>query len=171
MKIRLLFIASVLLAIFATGCKTNENNYREAYLKARERQTDTGDSITTAEFRASQDPRTVTIDSVELPMLTMPVALSDKAGNPEGSALMRYNVVVGRFKQIFNAKSMRERLAAGGYSGAMVLYNGSGEYFVVACGTFVATEAAELLARVKADPSLTLREPYPYILRPSILAR
>lgn len=171
MKTRLLLILAAVIALASGGCKTNEKNYREAYEKARERRTDAGDSVITAEFRSSQEPRNMMIDSVELPVLTMNVALSSKAGNPEGSQLLRYCVVTGRFKQIFNAKSMRERLAATGYPEAMVVYNGYQDYFVVACGTFVASEAAELLDKVRNDGSLTLRSPYPYILRPATLVR
>ena len=85
--------------------------------------------------------------------------------------MLRYGVVVGKFKQIFNARSMRERLAANGYPEAIVVYNGSQEYFVVACSTSVPAEAATLLDKVRADTSLTLRDPYPYILRPAMYIR
>lgn len=171
MKTKIFLILTVLATILAGGCKTNENNYREAYLKARERATDTGDSTTTADLRSSLEPKMLKIGEVELPVITQHVAMSKEAGNPEGISMQRYGVVVGKFRQIFNAKSMRERLAANGYPEALVVYNGSQEYFVVACSTSVPAEASALLDKVRADSSLTLREPYPYILRPAMYVR
>lgn len=171
MKTKFFIISAIALMLCAAGCKTNEKNYREAYLKAKERATDTGDSVTTADFRASREPQVINIDSVRMPVLTMHVALSEQAGNNADATIQRYMVCVGRFKQIFNAKSMRQRLADGGYPDAMVVYNGSQEYFVVACGTYVAAEAPALLEKVAHDSSLTLREPYPFILRAAQLVR
>ena len=166
-----LMVAMIMCGMIS--CKTTEANYRAAYEKAREKQTETGDSLTTAMLRKSQDPQTMTFNENDkhyaLPVLTIPVVRTVDAGAQDG--LRRYCVCVGRFKQVFNAKSMCERLMADGYSEACVVHDRQNNYYVLAASSDSPSEASELLIKVNGDKNLSLREPYPYILRPSHLVR
>lgn len=164
---KIIFSAAVALLLLG-ACKTNENNYRDAYLKAKDKQTETGDSLTTAALRQSDLPKDMTIDGVTLPVMTFPVTLAEKQ---TGAEMRRYFVVVGRFRQIFNARSMSERLATEGYAESFVLRNRKEEYFVVAAAANTPQEAHEILTRLRADKNVVLRAPYPYVLRPAHLVR
>lgn len=172
---RLVYIAAVVafVAIAMSACKTNEANYRAAYEKVKEKETDTGDSLTTAMLRKSQEPQTMTFNEngkrYALPILTVPVARKVDAGSQEG--LRRYCVATGRFKQVFNAKSMCERLVGLGYDEACVVHDRQNYYYVVAASTDSPATASELLIKVNSDASLALRSPFPYILRPAHLVR
>lgn len=164
-KLALIAAIGVLISIIA-GCKTNEANYRAAYEKAMEKRTETGDSATTAALRAAELPKPMTIGGVTLPVLTAPVKLVDNAGGTDQS-IQRYCVVVGKFKQVFNARSMRQRLADHGWNEAFVVVDRRNDNYVIAASTSQPVEAQLLFEKVKADTSMVLRDPLPYILRPS----
>lgn len=166
---RLLMIMSV-VALIASACKTNENNYRAAYEKAKERHTETGDSVTTAAFRDSQMPKDMTIDGVTLPVMTFP-AMAVKETDADAPQMQRYCVVAGRFRQIFNAGSMRDRLRGLGYGDAFVMQDRDGNYYVVAGTAAVPKAASELIDRLKNDNSVVLRQPFPFVVRPAHLVR
>lgn len=167
---KLLFIAAIFV-IALGACKTNEANYKAAYEKAKEKRTETGDSLTTSQLRSSMIPKMTSVGSENLPVLTLPVSVyRDKDNVPEGQ-LKKYLIVVGQFRQIFNAGSMAKRLAANGDYSAFVVFNRQKDYFVVAAATDSPEEAASLLRKIKADGSVVVREPYPYVLRPAQLVR
>jgi len=163
----LFIIAIAFLAI--VGCKPTEENYRAAYEKAKERQSETGDSLTTAQLRKSQEPRLMAVGPDTLPVMTFYVAREADFGNKD--LIRKYCVVVGRFKQVFNARSMAERLVSGGFKNAFVVHDAQGYYYVACSSTDVPDETGRLLEKVKNDDSVVLRSPYPYILRPGHLVR
>lgn len=162
---------SICMAVLSLGaCKTTEANYRTAYETAKQKATDTGDSLTTQNLRQSMMPRPLTVDGITFDALTLPVRVTEGT-TADVSALKRYCIVVGKFRQVFNAKSMASRLVSGGYPGAFVVENRDKEFFVVAQSTEISTEIPAILDRIAKDSSLTLREPYPYVLRPAQLVR
>lgn len=169
-----LFILVIALAAVLGACKTNEANYRAAYEKAKERRTETGDSLTTSQLRSSLLPKDMVIGSDTLPVMTFPVSVysdkNDKNNVPVGE-LKKYLIVVGQFRQIFNAGSMARRIADNGLEGAFVVYNRQKDYFVIAASTDNPDEVVGLLNGVRSDRSLSLRSPYPYVLRPAQFVR
>lgn len=166
---KLLFIA-IVAALTMGACKTNEANYRDAYEKAKAKRTETGDSATTSALRSASDPKPLTVDGITVPALTMPVRVTKKV-SPDAVELARYCVVVAQFRQIFNARSMSERLREQGFDGAFVVEDRDQNYYVVAGTTGIIADAVALMDRLNADPAVVLRAPYPYVLRPAQLVR
>ncbi|MDE6652580.1 MAG: SPOR domain-containing protein [Paramuribaculum sp.] len=166
---KILFVAAV-AAIALSGCKTTEANYRSAYEIAKEKQQRAEEEGGSAKLQTFADPKETTVDGIKLMMHTEPVGfIADGGVNRE--TMQRYNVVVGRFRQLFNARQMRERLIAAGYEKACVVTTRDAGYYVIAESCPTAAEAEKGLEKVKSDSSLSLRAPLPYILRPAHLAR
>lgn len=168
MKKLILFLTILSLTAGFYSCKTTEANYRNAYETAKTKRTQTGDSVTTEALIDQQRPKPITVDGVTMNVRTEYVRPADRA---QASLLKKYCVVVGRFRQIFNANSMAKRLVEGGYPNAFVVRNGMDEHYVVAASTAIPAEAAAMIERIQNDRSLTLHSPYPYVLRPAQLAR
>lgn len=166
---KILFVAAI-AAVVLTGCKTTEANYRAAYEIAKEKQQRAEDDGSTARLQTFADPKEITVDGIKLMMHTEPIGFIADGGVTRES-IRKYNVVVGRFRQLFNAKQMRERLIASGYDEACVVTTRDAGYYVIAESCATATEAEKGLEKVKDDSTLSLRAPLPYILRPAHLAR
>lgn len=159
--------AAVLLAAAFTGCKTTEANYRSAYEIARQKQesADAADPDMMPELNRYNRPQAeITASGDTLMTRTEPVRY-EKADGASDSTVMRLNIVVGQFHQIFNARAMRKRLIEAGYPGACVVRTLGDVYYVIAGATDSESEAAALLRRVRADSSMRLREPLPFVLR------
>ena len=93
---------------------------------------------------------------------TQHVRVTDEGGGiPEN--LHRYSVVVGRFKQKFNAVSMRNRLADGGFPAAFVVQTAEPYYFVL-IGSY--RELPEAVAAMNTIPEgkIHMKAPLPMIL-------
>lgn len=167
---KLLFIA--LVALLAVGCKTTEANYRAAYeATMAQRQENSGiDSTIYARIRNSAQTSTLVVGTDSLPMRTEHVGIA-KDGGITPADLRRYNVVVGQFKQIFNAQQMRERLMASGYDHTFLLQTREPLYYVVTATSDSPEEILREWNRVKDDASVVLRSPLPFILRPASKAR
>lgn len=160
------------VAIAVTACKTTEENYRAAYELAKDKRTETGDSLITTQLRSSVMPKPMIFGLDTLPVRTIYVsAYNDSEGKVSKGTLQKYLIVVGQFKQIFNAGSMAKRLADNGYDGAFVVYDRQKEYFVVAGGVDNPSAASDLIHRIEGDKAVVVRSPYPYVLRPAQLAR
>lgn len=172
---RLLPFAAILAALSLlpfSACKTTEANYRSAYEAARQKQLSTGDSLTDAHLLDQQRPKPMVFGPDTLPVRTEHIGYTrDGGADSDHSVVKRYCIVVGRFQQVFNARSMRSRLIDHGYPNALVLHNSSKEYYVIASASNDPHQARLMLDSVKADSSIVLRPPYPYILRPGHLAR
>ena len=125
----ILYVTATFALMLSAGCKTTEANYRQAYESARQKQTQEGDSAITAGLNNQARPRSMEFDGVTLPVLTTGVSIP-KDGGMELSRLKKFNSVAGVFRQIFNAKSMRERLMQSGYPDAFILSNAYGTYSV-----------------------------------------
>lgn len=158
-----LYIVAAALAVIATGCKTNEANYRAAYEVAKSKQTQ-GEGDEATRLQQYSLPREQTIDGVTLPVRTETVGYPADGGATRQN-VKTYSVVVGQFRQIFNARQMRQRLMDNGYPDAVIVSNREPVYYVIARSCDTPAQAAEALAQIKADTSITLRAPLPYILK------
>ncbi len=156
------------LGLTAAGCKTNQANMNDAYTKAIEgRADDLGLEATVyGKERKQMTHGTMTVNGAEVPVSSQWVRVT-KDGGGINESLKHYNVVVGQFKQIFNARSMRERLVDSGYPGAFIVETSEPYYFVVAASFENASDAVEMLNHAKADETLKMKEPLPFILEPA----
>lgn len=153
------------MACALPSCKTSEENYRAAYEITKAKKTEGLTQEEIAGFaREEAIPKTLYRgDSIPL----RAEYLVMKEGGADGKAL-RYNVIVASFKQIFNARSVYNRLREGGYSSAILLADRNSRYFIGATTTASLDSAVTLLRTFQADPSASpvpMRSPYPYILQ------
>ena len=149
------------------GCKTNENNYRQAYEKAVEaREAADADLDSTIYGRARRD---FAMQQLVVGKDTVDVKVQHVKVTPDGGgineSLMRYNVVAGQFKQLFTAKSMRERLFDAGYPASFVVQTSEPYYYVISSSHNDAAAAVEALRRLEADRPVGMKPPVPYILQ------
>ncbi|MCM1440403.1 MAG: hypothetical protein NC131_14540 [Roseburia sp.] len=162
------FIAAVTVATL-TGCKTTEANYRAAYETAvgqREAREADG-SVSTAKLQQFNAPRPKLTPEGDTIMVRMERVSPTKIdGVQTVGSLKQNNIVVGQFRQLFNARAMLERLLAGGYPDAFVAQSAGPIYYVVALSSAKTTGIAADLDRVKADSTMKLREPLPFVLCP-----
>lgn len=162
----LILIVSALLALAAfSGCRTTEENYRAAYELAKKK--DTGspvDSTIYARIRNEARPQAVAVGGDTLRMKSEYVALTPETGGSLAE-FKTYNVVVAQFKQLFNAKSVRKRLAAAGYTGAFVIQTREPLYYVVAVSSATPAEALAALKKIEADKPVPMRGPCPFVVR------
>lgn len=173
MKLR--HIPLIMLAALALlpACKTTEANYRAAYETTIAHQREkAGDTDTPAlQPTGALTPRDVTVDGgITLPLATAWLSFIKEADVAPRDSVRLYNVAVARFRQIFNARQMLSRLRASGYPGALILKTRDA-YFVATASTSSPDSALADLRHVEADSSISLREPYPFIIRPSHLTR
>lgn len=170
MKKLLIYVAgAAMLALPA--CKTSEANYRAAYETAKERSRSGDlDSTVYARIRREARPATVKVGNDTLPLITQNVKLTIE-GASAGAPLRRYNLVVAQFKQIFNAKSMKQRLIDGGYPEALIVETREPLYYVVAESYDNAAAALSGLNAIKAAPTLAMKDPFPWILQPASFSR
>ena len=140
-----LIISVIIISVLGTSCKTTEENYKAAYdtaLQKKELGKDRDVSAFIERERRMREYTTVDGDSVK--MLSQRVSMLD--GNP--ADVKRYGVVVGNFKQVFNARSFRERVNAAENNTeapAYVVKNSQNEYLVVYRGFETKSEAAAFL--------------------------
>lgn len=169
MKRLLTFLLVIASIVALNSCKTTEANYRKAYQIAKEKQTDGGDSTVTADLRGSFIPKQMVIGGVTLPVRTEPVILTP-AENADPTAFKVYNVVAGSFKQLFNARSLRDRLRELGFN-AFLIHNRDRNYYIVAASTQDPAEAAAQLERLRKTEGVYFQPNFPYVLRASQLVR
>ncbi|MCM1163695.1 MAG: SPOR domain-containing protein [Muribaculaceae bacterium] len=165
----LLLLAGVLAL---SACKTTEANYKAAYEAAVAQQRDVAelDSTIYGAVRKQAGMSVLKVGADSLPLRTEYIGYTENGGASR-SSIHRYNVVVGQFKQVFNARQMRERLMANGYPDAVIVHTREPLYYVVTATVSTPEEALEQYNRVKADRSIVLKAPLPFILRPAHLAR
>lgn len=160
---KLVIILAALTALAA--CKTSESAYRAAY----ERAVAGGDSTRAVEstiYAANRNAggssmMVVAGDTFEI--RTRRVAVTEGGGGIRES-LRPYSVVAGQFKQLFNARSMRNRLADGGYPGAFVVETAEPYYYVVLSSHNDASQAAAAIRALPSDMPVAMKKPCPFIL-------
>ncbi|MDE6322237.1 MAG: hypothetical protein K2L93_08070, partial [Muribaculaceae bacterium] len=126
-------IAIIAAAISLTGCHTNEKIWAQSAGKVTHKMQQTGgiDSTVYAKIRKEARPSVVKVGNDTMALVTQSIHLT--ADQPDAQ-LKRYNVVVAQFKQLFNARSMRNRLYAAGYVNPYIVETNEPLYYVVAEG-------------------------------------
>jgi len=164
----LLPIIALLIAIAVTSCKTSEENYRRAYEAAAEqRRESTGlDSTIYSRIRNSAVSSYLVVNGDSMPMRREYIGYTDGGGSSREN-VKRYNVVVGRFRQVFNAKQMRQRLIDGGYDSAMIVHTREPLYYVISATASTPEATLEAWRKVTGDKNLILKSPLPFILSPA----
>lgn len=167
MKTRILLpTAAIALAAMAmTGCKTNEQNYRSAYEVAKQAQYTGVDSTVYAKIRQEAIPTAIMADGDSIHIKTEFVTTTKPSADSAAPELKRYGVVVGQFKQVFNARAMQSRIVANGYPQAYIVQTREPLYYVIAAGSDSIDTAVADMKRVAADTSMRLRQPLPWILQ------
>ncbi len=165
MKYLSIATALALIVPMLFSCKTTEENYREAYQKtiAARNEDAALDSTIYGVQRRQMQSATVTTPAGPVEVRRHVVRVTEGGGGiPE--KLHQYNVVVGQFKQLFNAKSLRDRLADGHYPTAFVVETAEPYYYVVLQSFDDAAEASAALNEFKTKKVIAMREPCPFIL-------
>lgn len=158
-------LVTAAIALLGGSCKTSEENYRAAYERAVAARNDSEpiDSTVYGRMRKELDVRTIDSPAGPIEVRTQMVRpASDGGGLPE--QFKRYNAVAGRFKQLFNAVSLRDRIADQGYPAAIVVETAEPYYYVVAASFADIDRAAQAVAKLKKQSPAWLKEPCPYIL-------
>lgn len=168
MKTRLILTLAASTLLLG-ACKTTEANYKAAYEMAKEKSTDAGDPEITQKLRNELKPKDTKFGEITLPVRKVSVAIT-KDGGGDYSKLRRFNVVVGQFKQLFNSKSLRDRLKSEGFQDAFLLNDRELNYYIVAASVETPAQAEEVMKKVNDISSLQLKAPYPYVLIPAHMA-
>ncbi len=157
----------LLLAILAlgllAGCKTTEANYRSAYDRAVAGRDSAMAFEQTIYGKHRRNVITREVVASTGDTVTMRAMMVVPAKGYEDVELKPYNVVVGEFKQLFNASSMCTRLRQGGYAGAFVVKNKEPYHYVILSTHNSAEEAVKALKSIKKLPVAT-KEPCPYVM-------
>lgn len=157
-------VALALPALALLSCKTTEENYRAAYEKAIEAQNDSTSLEST--IYGAQRRRVVeaTVNTAEgsVEVRRARVRVTDGTGSPDD--LHQYNVVVGQFKQVFNAKSLRQRLVDKGFDKTFVVETSEPYYYIVVGSFDSAAEAQDAMNEFKTKNVITMRDELPFVL-------
>lgn len=167
MKMKNILIVA-LLAFAAVACKTTEANYRQAYDRAVAGR-DSADAIENTVYgahRRAMGTRQMIVAGDTFDIRSQRVALTEGGGGIREN-LRPFNVVVGQFKQLFNARSMRERLVDAGYPGTFVVETAEPYYYVVLSSHADAGQAAAALKAIPAKFPVVMKAPLPFILQTS----
>ncbi len=161
----LLMGAAVVALIVTAGCKPSETAYREAYRSAvAARDAALGaDSASFIPIRPNMKQTVVAQGTDTISATYIPVLLLNEGGATLDK-LRRYSLVVGQFKQVFNAKQMRRRISERGYPGAIIVRSGEPLYYVIASSTDSVPSAARALRDVHSDTLFRFHSPLPFIL-------
>lgn len=161
-------MAAAVLFLAAPSCKTTQANMYDAYAKAIEgekaREAEDNEIIGKKQEMGHQSVMLGNGDSIDV---TSKYLFVTKDGGGIRENIRRYCVVVGQFKQLFNAKSMRERLADDGYPVCFVAESSEPYYYVIVRGYDSINEAAEMLHKVEKDKTFKFKKPLPFIISTS----
>lgn len=147
------------------SCKTSEANYRAAYDKtvaARESEDSDETIYGGASRRLDQKIMISGNDTIPVNIKMVSVVAEKGAKAPE---LNKFMVVVGQFKQKFNAMSLCKRLVDAGYSGAAVVQTSEPYYYVVASSFEKVSDADAAMTDLKKKAPVAMKDPLPFILR------
>ena len=164
MKIIKICSAILIFMLMVVSCRTTEKNYRQAYELAKGTGT-IQDTLIANLIAEDQAPVEVEVAGRIMKMRKEYVSIvADKGVSKE--MLKRFNVVVGRFKQLFNARSMATRMSSLGYN-SFVVVDRTTSYFVVAAATDIPDEALVLYEKVLSDNRVVYKAPFPWVLEPA----
>lgn len=154
--------------VAVTSCKTSEANYREAYDKAMAgRDSVAGfESTIYGRYRRQMHSEVAVVggDTVEV---RVQAVMATPDGGGTGETLRTYGLVVGQFKQAFNARSLRERLAGAGYQRAVIVNTAEPYYFVLLDTYDALSEASAAAREITSDKDfpVAMKSPLPFILK------
>lgn len=168
-------VASLILAITCClpSCKTSEKNYRKAYeatMAANDSTDRDFDRTIYGRYRQQLRRTPMLVGGDTLDLRKQSIRITDGGGGTKES-IKAYMLVAGEFKQLFNARSMRERLAAAGYTEAFVVETGEPYYYVIAAAYTTPEDALVALKKLRANPPFRLRGDLPFVLTPTSLPR
>lgn len=167
-----ILIPAVVLLLLTGACKPSEKHYREAYESAVAKRDSANAELTiyTSNRANALHSSGITENGDTVPLITEFVAPT-KDGGATRHSMKRYGVVVGRFKQVFNAREMRTRFIDNGHPGSYIVQTSEPLYYVISGGASTLDEAVDELRKVQADTFIVLRPPVPYILQAGQMAR
>lgn len=155
------YISVVVLLLMVASCRTTEENYRGAYELAKQSE-EKQDSLVANLIANEQAPKVVKVGDETIKMRKEYVSMVADEGVSR-DMLKRYNIVVGRFRQVFNARSMASRMSSLGYK-AYVLVDRTPAYFVAVASTDSIDEALQLYKNVASDTQVVYKAPFPWVL-------
>lgn len=143
---KIIFATATLALVFGLGsCRAKKSAYRKAYEEAKQR-----------EIASQQDAsRTVTYEeaaTTTAPAVTPVAVRKERVSVLEGensNNLKRYSVVIGSFQNPTNARALREKMSARGYS-AVLAKNEAGMLRVIVASFNTREEAATSREAIKA---------------------
>lgn len=156
---------AVVLGIFLSGCKTTEANYRAAYEQAKTGREDKDvleNTIYDAVRRqATTSTRNVDNRQVEIKRERVKIAEADVQGVKPAD----YYVLVGQFKQLFNARSLCKRIREAGHDSATILVTAEPLYYI---GIPVESinQAVTLNDSLSTDAPVPMKNPFPLVFQP-----
>ncbi len=160
-----LVLSCMVMLLCLSACKTNEDNYRAAYEIARQQQQGDIDDETYSLIKKEAMPEATVVNGDTLRIKTDLVSLYVDKAVESDAKMMPFNVVVGKFRQVFNAKAMRDRLIAAGYK-SYIIENREPSYYVVAVGCDTRDAAADAVKQIENDGNLVTKLPFPWVLMP-----
>ncbi|MDE7467485.1 MAG: SPOR domain-containing protein [Muribaculaceae bacterium] len=156
----------MLLALTVAACKTSEANYRAAYDRAataRDGRSPLDGTIYEAQ-RRNTPQATVTLNGDTTIERTIRVKVTENGGGIREN-LKPFSVAVAGFKQLFNAQSLRDRMADAGYPAAFVVETAEPYYYVILSSHPNRAEAMTAVSAAReAELPFPLRGEYPFIL-------
>ncbi|MGN1246039.1 MAG: SPOR domain-containing protein [Muribaculaceae bacterium] len=161
MKRIVVYVMAACFAALLYSCKTSEENYRAAYDITREhvRARNAVDSTTYDKIQAEKREATAVVAGDSVRLVKHRVNIVD---DPY-STLKRYGVVVGEYKQAFNARSFRDRLKKEDKP-AYVVIDTEKTYYVIVHGFDTSAEAASYMKRLKDEVKMRIPIEKPWIL-------
>lgn len=167
-KILAILTAAGAVACGFTACKTTEANVRSSYERAiagRDSSTAIENTIYGAP-RHAMNSRSMIVAGDTFAIYMQRVAVTEGGGGVREN-LKPYSVVVGQFKQRFNAVSMRDRIADAGYPAAFVAETTEPYYYVILGSYADAAAACAAQKAIPADFPVRMKAPLPFILQSS----
>ncbi len=159
-------IITFLSALLLTACRTNEANYKAAYEHAVSRKQDTTSGIDNTVYdkiRREASGSTTVWNGDTISIKRQHVALVNNEGP---KSLQEAYIIVAQFKQIFNAKSMCQRLVDNGNTEACILSTREPLYYV-AINSGSKAEMIQLCSELIRKQTVTTKPPYPLVLQPA----
>lgn len=155
------YISVAVLLLMVASCRTTEENYRGAYELAKQSD-EQQDSLVSTLIANEQAPKIVNVGGETMKLRKEYVSLVADEGEPR-DMLKQYNVVVGRFRQVFNARSMASRMSSLGYK-SYVLVDRTPAYFVAVASADSIDEVLQLYKSVVSDTRVVYKAPFPWVL-------
>lgn len=158
MRKSIIFTICLMAALLFTGCKTTEQNYHNAYVVAKEKESSKIDPSVQQLIDNENHGLKTDFNGDSIRVKTDFVRIVE----PEGAKMPKFGVVVGSFKQVFNARMFYKRLIEKKYS-PFVVIDRDGQHFVLIQGFETREEAAEFIKHI--DKNVDFKLPIePFVL-------